>query len=446
MLNKLKSANKRTQNILIQSGFGLAFRLASILATFASMPILQNELGSDTLGTWLVLLSIPQWLTYFDFGIASGARNEMAHSAAQRDDTSTRKVLTTGWIYTLFISLFFVATISVIMFVTTLPEFVTRSVFKGNGTTIAIGVVAFGSCLVFLLNYIQIVYAAHQQSSIISAFSAIANILFLLFLLSSKHFVYLDINIVSVAYISFMIIANTVLIYSFFKSKPQLIPRLDFFEPKLRDSILGFGIRIFIIQIAALVIYTTSRIMISIFGQPSDVVIYDSAFKIFSLVSLFYGILMGSLWSNFTHAKSNNDWPWIKQIVNKLMLLNLPIALFCIILVPVSPSIISSWMGEANIGSTALYVYLAIFTISNCWSNLFAMFLNGIGDTSVQFGCSLIAALSNIPLSYYFSVYLELGVEGVALASVVSTALFPILGFVYSTKLIRTNYEKSQAA
>ena len=54
------------------------------------------------------------------------------------------------------------------------------------------------------------------------------------------------------------------------------------------------------------------------------------------------------------------------------------------------------WLGELAVGRTALYLGFAVFVWLSCWSNIWAYFLNGIGEVRVQMYSALAAAGLNI--------------------------------------------------
>lgn len=78
-------AGSRTRRAMSHAARGLVARTLSIAAVFAAMPLMLRLLGQESLGAWLVLLAIFQWVTFFDFGVAAGARNEIARAAVIGD-------------------------------------------------------------------------------------------------------------------------------------------------------------------------------------------------------------------------------------------------------------------------------------------------------------------------------------------------------------------------
>ena len=102
----------------------------------------------------------------------------------------------------------------------------------------------------------------------------------------------------------------------------------------------------------------------------------------------------------------------------------------------ISPWLISHWLGDSNVGSVSLYVWMAIATIFGCWSNVFAYFLNGIGDVNVQMRSSIIAACLFLPGTYLFAVILNYGTVGVVVSTALATSVFSVVGPIRTQQLI----------
>lgn len=425
-----------TYIVLKESGFSLLYRLVAIAASFAMMPVMLQQLGAVAFGAWLVMLSVFQWITSFDLGISSGAKNEMARSLAIKSETGFQSAISTGFFYITIVASFLALFVFLIFNFTPLIQWMQVNAFDGVKVGISIWIVSLGACLIFALNYIQNVYAAEQKASVFSKFSFLTNLTFLLLIICIPSVGEDGLNWMSIFYLSSMLIANAWLISTYFYKNPKRIPKIKYFNKDLRGIILGFGIRLFVIQLAALILFASDKLMVSIFVGPAEVVIFDAAFKIFSLITMFHGILMASLWSAFTHAKSTNDWLWIGKTLFRLKLLMLPIILASVLLAFLAPWIVNKWLTAEQVGTTLFYLLFALATILTCWSNTFANFLNGIGDINMQLYTAIIAAIINIPLSYLFAVIFNLGTPGVIVGTILSLSIFSIIGPFYVSKVI----------
>ena len=427
----------RDKKIFSQTVQGLLLRVMAIGGTFLAMPAMLRRLGPAELGVWLVLLSVFQWITFFDLGVAAGARNEMARAFASQDARRVRQAMATGLFYTVIISSVLALGCIAIGTLTPAIRLLEQVSFHGQSSGAAIWIVALGSCSAFALNFIQMIYAAEQRAAAVSYFAAVSNLLFLVLIYWWPLSVMQDLNQISSLYLISMVAANLSLVLWFFRGRGDIVPSLGDIQPEMRERILGFGIRIFVIQIAAMVVFTTARILVSSFLAPAEVVVYDSAFKLFSVITMVHSLLLGNFWSSFTEAHSVGDWAWLRLRVRQLQWLTVPVFLSCMLLALIAPWIIQHWMTRAQVGAFGLYLSFAILTTLSAWSNVFAYFLNGIGDTKVQLRTSLLALATHLPCCYLFTKVLNMGLTGINIGTIVSLSFFAAAGPLYVRQLMR---------
>lgn len=97
---------------------GLWSRGATIIFRLVQVPLIVTALGVDEFGRWLVLYSLPSWLTLANMGFGSVASNEMTMSVANGDIPKARQVFsTTLAIITLIGIIGTILTLSVVFFI-----------------------------------------------------------------------------------------------------------------------------------------------------------------------------------------------------------------------------------------------------------------------------------------------------------------------------------------
>jgi O-antigen/teichoic acid export membrane protein len=187
-------------------------------------------------------------------------------------------------------------------------------------------------------------------------------------------------------------------------------------------------LRLFVIQLCALAIFTTDRILVSAFVNPEAVVAYDAAFRLFALITMTHTVLMGSTWSSFTQAHARGEWNWISRTMWRLSMLTVPVLLVALALSQVAAGIVRLWLGPAQVGTPLLYVCFALATVLGSWSNVFSYFLSAIGDTRSQIRSALVAAVINVPAAYVFAVVLHQGTAGVVMGTCTAMLVFSVVG------------------
>jgi O-antigen/teichoic acid export membrane protein len=394
-------------------------------------------LGSQQFGVWLVLISVFQWITLFDLGVSAGARNEIARAAASKDAERVQRAVSTGWFYVALIALALFTLVALVLSFTSAAYRLQTHAFGGVDASSTLWLVTAGACASFVAGYVQSIFAALENAAAFSIFSLLSNLGFLALLGMAQALSLHRMAEIAILYVLAILGANACLILNFFKSHPQYRPRLNAVDHTMRGRILGFGVRMFVIQLAALVIFTTSRLLASILLGPESVVVYDAGFKVFSLVTMVHTLIMATLWSSFTQAHERGETAWIRRTLVRLLLLMVPLTVACTALALLSPWLISLWLGPSQVGTPLFYALFAASTILVCWNNIFAYFLNGIGDTKVQLLSAIAAGVLNVPATYFCTVTVGLGISGVPLGTLLSLSLFAFLGPMQVLHLLR---------
>ena len=432
----IEAPTTRTRKILLQTGFGLIAKFGAFVATLLAMPLMLNLLGAKELGTWLVLLSVFQWITMFDLGLSAGARNEIARAVAVHDELRVRQAITTGWLYVFIVSITLFLIGATILYLTQLPEWLAQQVFGGIEIESTLWIILAGACAAFALNFIQSTFAALEKASAFSMYALLTNVMVVLFLVLAIALSVNGMEYIAIINIISMFFANTWLILQFKSGFPQYFPSVKAVNHKLSGAIIKFGLRIFVLQITTLIIFASSRMMASAWLGPESVVVLDAAFRVFSIVIISHTLLMTTIWSSFTQAFERKEFLWIRKTLRRLIQLMFPLSAACILLAVSSPFIVRYWLGDAQVGLTSFYILLALTTFLTCWSNIFAFFLNSIGDTRIQIISAIFSAAIFIPVSYLFTQILNMGLSGVVLGTLVSLVPFSILGPYVVSKLL----------
>jgi O-antigen/teichoic acid export membrane protein len=168
-------------------------------------------------------------------------------------------------------------------------------------------------------------------------------------------------------------------------------------------DLIGLGLQFFILQIACLIIFSTSNILISHLFSPNEVTPYNIAFKYFNVIIMFFGIIMSPFWTAITDAYVRKERIWIEKNINRLMKIEVVCIVCVIFMVFISKYVFSIWIGDIIEISYSLSISLAIYTIINLWNQIFASVSNGTGRLKVQLFCSILAAITYIPIAIFLS-------------------------------------------
>lgn len=405
---------KTKKNILTS----ILIKCVSIVISFLLIPLAINYLNPVKYGIWITLTSVIGWFTFFDLGLGNGLRNKLAEALAKDDKELARTyistayaVLTTviGIVYALFLLVFPFVNWSWVL--NTPPEMsveITRLIFM---------VFSFFS-LQFIIKLISMVLRADQRSALSDGINTLASLLSLIIvfvLAKTTHGSLLWLCVgVSVANIIAPLIAT---IWFFSKDYAHLVPSLRYVKFKSAKDLMGLGFLFFIMQFAALILFSTdSYIIAQLFGNGA-VTPYNIAFKYFSIITMGFAIITTPFWTAYTDAYHKGDLAWIRRITRKLSLFWLLLVGAVILMLIFSKLFYRLWVGSAVQVPFALSFSMALWVLISTWTSIFGNFLSGVGKIRLSLYHSFAMIVINIPLSIFLAKHLDMGSTGVIIGT-----------------------------
>jgi len=400
----------------------------SISISLVLVPLTINYINPSRYGIWLTLSSIVGWLSFFDIGFGFGLRNKFAEALAEnKEELAKIYVSTTYAILSIIIGIVLVAFFIVNPFLNWTKILNTTPELAGELSILALIVFVF-FCLRFIFQLLSTVLAANQEpakGSFIELMGSMAS-LFLIFILTkttSGSLIYLG-AILSFTPVFVLIVSS---IWFYRNDYKKFAPSFKLIKFKYAKDLMSLGLKFFIIQIAALVLFNTDNIIIiQLFGSKY-VTTYNVSFKLFSILVMVFNIIATPLWSAFTEAYTKNDLDWIKATIKTLEKIWLFLILFTIILLLISPYLFKLWLGDKVQVPFVLSMAMSSYVIVSIWQTIHVFFLNGIGKVKLQLYLVIFSSLINIPMAIFLG--RKFGLVGI---TITSTILFAIMGIVFS--------------
>lgn len=283
-----------------------------------------------------------------------------------------------------------------------------------------INIVFIFICCNFLFRTVGNIYMAYQYSAANDFFSFIGNLvsLLIIYILTLTTNGSLD----KVAY-TFSGVPAIVYLIAFpvtFKIFPKISPSIKYIRKDYFKDLIGLGIKFMIIQIAFVVIFLSSNLLISRLFGPQDVTPYNIAFKYFSIITIGFNIVLSPFWSAITDACSRNDFEWIKKTIKRLLLIWIIFTFGTLCLLIIAPFAYKIWIGNEVQIPLSLSILCAIYVTVVSLGNIFAYLINGLGKLRIQLIFAVIQSIVYIPLAVYLSkIY---GVEGIISALCIISA------------------------
>ena len=399
-------------------------RVISVLINFLLVPLTLNYLNPTRYGIWLTLTSVINWVGILDIGLGNGLRNKFAEALARDDKELARAYVSTTYVFIAVISL---AALAIFWLIN--PFLNWAKILNAPGemeselSSLAAIVFTF-FCLRLVFGLILTVLVADQRPAVGTLLEILTNALtlacvYILTRISAGSLFWLGFSLSSIAAIV-PLAAN----FWFFRAKYKTYaPSLRYVNAAYGRELTNLGIQFFILQIAGLLIFSSSNIIITQLFGPSEVTPFNIAFKYYGVALMAFTMVLTPFWSAYTDAYVRGDTGWIMRTNHRLKSLWLLLVLAVAFMTVVADRLYSIWLGNTIQVPFALSICMGLYVLIIAWSNIFAYFINGTGKIRLQIWAAIGVGAANILLSIVLARTLGMRSTGVVLASCI--ALLP---------------------
>jgi O-antigen/teichoic acid export membrane protein len=432
IINKGHERSVRAKKHILGS---LVIRGGSILINLLLVPLTIHYLNPTKYGIWLTLSSIIGWLTFFDIGLGNGLRNRLAEAKARNDDTLSKILVSTTYALLSIITFCVFLLFGIVQFFLNWSKILNAPFeMEHELSVLALIVVAF-FCLQFVINLICTVLTADQRPALVSLINLLSSGLSLgiIYIIARfSHGSMILLGLASGASPVIILIISSIFYYS--KRYAPVRPGIKYIDFSYTKDLMSLGIKFFIIQIAAIIMFSTSNIILTQLFSPYEVTVYNVAFKYFSIITMIFSILITPYWSAITEAYVKNDHQWINRAMKVQLYLWLGSICISLVLLLFSNFFYGIWVGKSlKIPITlsfGVFIYINLMSLNS----VFSTFLNGVGKITIILIISVLISILNIPLSIYFSKLF--GISGVVISSSLCLLLGAIVGSIQYKKII----------
>ncbi len=427
--NKINKGHQRSVNAKKNILASFLIRGCNIAISLVLVPLTIHYVNPTQYGIWLTLSSIIGWLGFFDIGFGNGLRNKFAEAIAKGDHELARIYLSTT--YAILGSI--IAVVLILFYC--INPFLNWSAILNSPpgmaaelSTLALLVFSF-FCIQFVLQLITTIITANQQPAKASFFNFLGSlfsliVIFILTKTTSGNLIYLGL---SLGFTPVLVLTASSLWFYNHEYK-KYAPSLKFVKFSYARNLMTLGVKFFIIQIASIIFYETSNLIIAQLFGPAEVTSYNIAYKYFGVIPMVMAIIMTPFWSAFTEAWVKKDMEWIRSTITKLRKFWIILTVVALLMLLVSGFVYRMWVGKEIVISITISMAMASYVIINAWNNIHSQFLNGVGKIKMQLYLAAAGSLINIPLAIFLGK--TLGIYGVVLSttiiSIVSAVITPI--------------------
>lgn len=439
LYNKLGTKTDRTKNIIKHVFFSFGYKGGSVLVSFLLVPLTINYLDTENYGIWLTISSFIAWFSFFDIGLGNGLQNKLAEAKAKGDMTLARGYVSSAYFTIGAVSLGLILIFTALNFFIDWTKVFNTSPNLQKDLCLLMPIVIGFFCLQLVVKLITTIYTADQHHSMQAKinFYTQAGSLVLIWIISktSESSILVFGTIFSIFPVVILLGLNS---FAFNKRYQDFKPSLHLWKKKYLKDIFGLGAVFFIIQISGVILFATDNFIISKLFSPAEVVPYNVAYKYMSMSTMLFSIIATPYWVSITDAYNRTDIEWIKNAMEHFQRISLLFIFLIGIMVWASQSIYNFWIGTRVHIDFSLTVLMAVFFSLSIFVTPYTIFLNGTGKIKLQAIQGASAAIINIPLSIFLSLFFELGTNGVILATIIcfipSLILNPIQYYKILTK------------
>lgn len=434
--------DKNSLSILINTSLSTIVKILSLLLGLFTTPAYITYLNdNEILGLWFTILSILQWILYFDMGIGNGLRNKLVKPLIDNDMDEVKRYVSSAYIFLFKIAIIIIAVIIVLFrFVNFNTIFnIDKQIIDTNLLRWVFLILTISTILTFVLRLITSILYAMQLAFIPSLLSFLTN-LFLFVYVSVSNFFELNNDIMSLA-IAYLVCSNVPLIITtilIFCTKLKMAkPKFAFYKKDYAISILKIGFVFLWTQLMSLILNNTNSYLISYLLGNTYVVEYQLYYKIFSVLGMFMGLLTTTIWSTVTKAKEENDYIWINKAFNRMSKLGVLAISAEFVIVVFLQLIFNIWLQEntikVNYANAILFAVMGGILI---WSSIISNFCSGLGLLKCAVVCLTFGAIINVPLAVIFT-KLTNNYISIVIANIFSYIPYLILNTIYIKKYIK---------
>jgi len=399
------------------------------------VPMTLKAISSTEYGVWLTISSFIGWFSFFDIGLGNGLRNKFAEALAKKEMTLAREYISTTYALMVMISV----GISVVFFIAN-AILDWRVIFNASESItgelqLLVPIVFLMFALQFVIQLITTVLLADQRPAISNFLGLVGSILTLVgIVLIDQYGVSSLLSFGLVFTVSPLLVLIGAHIFLYRGRYQDLSPTFQYIKFAHAKNLANLGIQFFIIQIAVLILFSTSNMIIAQYFGPNEVTSFNIALKYFGLISSLFVLIVNPFWSAITDAYYRNDILWIKRSINKLMLVWVGLCCLSAVMLIISTEVYALWVGTSIHIPFAVSLVVAVFVIMTTWNSIFASFLNGTGKIRLQLYSAIFVSIINIPLSIYLlGIY---GLPGVTLSTIICVGVSSVWSPIQYYKII----------
>jgi O-antigen/teichoic acid export membrane protein len=208
--------------------------------------------------------------------------------------------------------------------------------------------------------------------------------------------------------------------------QPVRRERLSAVSGRMARDLFGQGSLFFVLQIAGLVVFNSDNVVIAHYCGAGEVTPYSVSWRLMGYASMFYTLLVPSLWPAYADAYHRKDLAWIRSTYSRVMRMSMiGVSSISAILAMCGQWLIRVWATQTAVPSRSLLWAMAVWAVVFSATTNQACLLAATQRIGVQALTSAMAAVVNLAASIYL--VQRMGSIGVIIATLISYFIFIVV-------------------
>ena len=437
-LNYFAGSSDRTRKITHNILMSFGVKAASIFVGMILVPMTINYINPVQYGVWLTISSVVAWMNFFDIGLGNGLKNKLAHSIALGQHDEARNYISTTYAVLVVISTFVFLSF---LFINSFLDWnnILNIPITEIGDLKSIVLLVVGAfCIQFIMQTLNTILIATHQPAKTAIISFLGQVFVFIGILLLRELMPPDLkSLVLVATCVPILVMLVASFYFFTKSLKEFVPSFRRIHFKYIKPLLNLGAMFFIIQMGALILFQTDNIVITRILGPESVTVFNVSFKLFSVVTMVFVIIITPYWSAFTDAYARKDFDWMKKSMDLIRKVCIVLSLVSFLVYLLSPWLFDVWLGDSVHINRTLTFAMMIYAIAYVWQTAHVFLLNGVGKIKLQLFLVILSAIVNIPLAILLG--RTWGLPGIISASSILFIFMGTVFYIQTQKIVNQN-------
>lgn len=400
LFDRINSTSPISRRIIKGLGANAFGQFVNIMTQLFSVPIFLHYWGADLYGQWLILASIPSYLSMSDIGFGSVAGNEMAMLIARQDYRSALRVFQSAW-------MFIICVCSVVGLLTAICAYLLPFATWFNLHSLSQQQVSLLICLLAAYTLVSqpggLIDAAFRSDGRYAEGTALVNIVRLAEMALVLVSVVLGGKLVTAAAIFLLArMMGTYWIWLMFKRNSSWLKiGYDRASFKVIQQLFRPAVAFMVFPLSQAFIFQGMNLVVGGILGSVAVVVFTTSRTVTRVAIQLITLVNHAVWPEFSSAFGSRNLVLARNLHHKVSFFSLWLSVLCsVVLVFIGPWLLDTWTAkQIDVNVSLFYVMLILVISSSVWhgSSIVLMSTNTHGGLAK---ISLVASLGAIASAY----------------------------------------------